>query len=230
MSSPAPQIKLLLSGRTASGMSSASAYLESAHGAVCWARSELMKRIAHAIVDGAGDLDDLLGRIYPQPELRDALRDELLDFAASYESEEGAPVHLYQEVVALCQTHDPLCFERELENRIKTAGKHAFIVIDDVKGSEDGAFAYFQERGYTTLRVEAPEEARQRRLLARDGHLPAAAPLSHEVETGLDEAAHDFVVDNDTSPERFQARLDRLVELVREGSFLHGANRLVLDA
>ena len=214
-------IKLMLSGRTASGMSSASAYLADRYGATCWSRSELMKRLAHALVDGVGETDDLLARIIPE-ETRAELREELLSFAAHYEPEDGFPVQLYQDVVEICHAHDPLCFERELEQRIKRAGRHDFTVIDDVKGGEDGAFAYFSERGYISVRVEAPEEARQRRLLARDGHLPRSDRLGHRVETGLDRAPHDFVIDNDTSPERFKARLDLLVETIRHGGYERG--------
>jgi hypothetical protein len=221
-------IKLMISGRTGSGMSAIAAQLGERYGAACWSRSELMKRIAHALVDGVGDLEELLSRIVPAADQRAGLREDLLSFAVHYEPEQGAPVQLYQDVVDLCQARNHLCFEHELERRIKQAGKHPFVVIDDVKGEVGGAFAYLSGRGYASLRVEAPEEARRRRLLARDGHLPRSERLAHVVETGLDDAAHDFLLNSDTSPERVTAQLDRLVALLRDG-FEPGAN-LRLDS
>ena len=221
-------IKLMITGRTGSGMTLACAHLAEQYEAVCWSRSELMKQIAHALADGVGDLETLLARVFPVAELRAEVREELLDWLSHYQPE-SSPIRLYQEVVEICQRHEPLCFETELEARIKAAGKQPFIVIDDIKGDEEGAFAYFSERGYASLRIEAPAEARAHRLLTRDGALPQSERLHHPVETGLDTARHDFVVDNDTSEQRFTARIDRVVELLRSGAFTRGgAERIEL--
>lgn len=216
-------IKLLITGKMASGKSHASEYLERRHGATRWSRTELMKPLAHALADEAGDLDDLLGRIFHDEDERADVRRELMSYIASYEPEDGKPRRLYQDVVEICQRKDPYCFEVELEGRISHSLGSDFVIIDDVRVLE--AFDYFTERGYTSLRINASEAVRKRRMLKRDGILPAEETLNHISETALDGVAHDFViVNNDDDFEVFFAKLDRLLVALRAGEIERAAN------
>lgn len=217
-------VRLLLTGKMGAGKSFASDYLHERYGAVRWSRTELMKPLAHALADGAGELDVLLARVFPEETERSDVRRELFDYIGSYVPEKGKSRRLYQDVVEICQQHDPYCFETELEKRIHDAGQSDFLIIDDVRVRD--AFDYFAARGYATLRIEADEEVRKKRMLARDGFLPAQETLNHRSETELDGVPHDFIVLNNYSDlPPFHAKIDRVVALLRNGQYERGVNR-----
>lgn len=208
------RVKLLVTGKMGSGKSFGAAYLEREHGASRWSRTELMKRLAHAIVDHIGEPDELLDRLFPDAGERADVRRALLDYALRYEPEPRKPRRLYQDVAQICQEHDPLCFERELEERIRAYGDGDFLLIDDVRSRP--AFDYFTERGYRSLRLEAPWEVRRRRIMERDGYLPSPYSLEHRSETELDQVDHDFTITNDgDDPTAYYVQLDELVRRLR---------------
>lgn len=197
-----------------SGKSFAANYLEKEHHASRWSRTELMKRLAHAVADHIGSPDELLERIFPDPAQRAEVREELLSYVAHYEPEPGKPRRLYQDITQICQDHDPLCFERELDARIRACGEGEFSLIDDVRSK--AAFDYFTERGYRSLRIEAPEEVRLARMLRRDGSLPPKETLEHPSETELDGVPHEFVIHNESSDvEDLYRALDEVLAEIR---------------
>lgn len=205
-------IKLLITGKMGSGKSYAADYLVSEHGAMRWSRTELMKRLSHAVVDHIGDPDEILERTFPNEEERGAVRDEL--FAYRYTPEDGKPRRLYQDITEICQEHNPLCFEQELETRIRAIGDCEFSLIDDVR--KLSAFEYFSERGYATLRIDASEKIRRERMMSRDGYLPSEETFAHVSETDLDGIEHDFSIRNDSQDLiSFYSELDRIVEVLR---------------
>lgn len=206
--------RLLITGKMGSGKSFAANYLEEEHGASRWSRTELMKRLAHAVADHIGSPDELLERIFPDPLQRAEVREDLLAYVCRYEPEPGKPRRLYQDITQICQNHDPLCFERELDSRIRAYGEGGFSLIDDVRSR--AAFDYFTERGYHSLRIEASEETRLARMLSRDGSLPPKETLEHPSETELDDVEHEFTIRNETSDVAdLYAALDRVLKEIR---------------
>lgn len=210
--------RLLITGKMGSGKGFAAAYFVEHYGAQSWSRTEMMKLLAHAIVDRVGDPDEVLTRIFPDPEQREDVRRELLAYAETYVPEPGKPRRMYQDVTEICQNHDPLCFEVELDARIQEAaasasGESRFSLIDDVRSL--AAFEYFTSIGYRSLRIEADEEVRRERMLARDGYLPSEETFEHLSETELDDVPHDFVVvNNGEDLDAFYAELRRVAEEV----------------
>jgi hypothetical protein len=200
-------VKICISGRMGAGVSYAATYFETAHGAVRWSRTELMKRLAHAVVDQVGDLEDILVRLFADPAERSAVRDDLLAYQPPLES--GKPRQLYQEITEICQSYEPLCFDIELEHRIEDAQRR-FLLIDDIRSRD--AFEFFTNLGYTSVRIEAPEALRQARITRRDGYLPSSAVLTHSSETELDYLQHDFTVFNlGSNAQAFAHELDIIV-------------------
>lgn len=204
-------MRLLLTGKMGSGKSSVSTYLVGTYGASRWTRSELMKRLAHAAVDGVGDVDACLEAVFPDEEECAVVRREVLAYAARYEPETGKQRRLYQDVAEICQQHDPLCFEMELDERIQAStSDDDFALVDDVRKLE--GFEYFRDQGYTTVRIDANEEVRRARMLRRDGYLPSEETFAHPSETDLDDVPHDHVVDNDSDdPTVLHEQLDALM-------------------
>jgi dephospho-CoA kinase len=204
-------LKLLITGRMGSGKSLAADYLVERHGAQRWSRTELMKRLAHAIADHVGDPEDVLRRIFPDPAQREEVRQAL--FSYDYVEEPGKPRRLYQDITEIRQDFDPVCFEAELEQRIRAVGEGpaSFSLIDDVR--KRSAFEYFTERGYRSLRIDAPEEIRRQRMLVRDGYLPDEETFQHSSEVELDEVDHEALIVNDSADlAAFYAELDALIE------------------
>jgi dephospho-CoA kinase len=183
----------MITGKMGAGKGFAAARFTHRYGATRWTRSELMKRLAHSFVDRTDLPDEILLRIFPDRQDRDQVREALLDYADNYQPEPGKPRLLYQQVTAICQDFQPLCFEEELEARIAST-ESDFNLIDDVRSLP--AFEYFSDLGYRSLRIEASAEARTQRILARDGYLPATASLQHPSESALDQVDHHFVVVN----------------------------------
>lgn len=213
--SGSPEIRLLITGKMGSGKSFAGDYLATKHGAVCWSRTELMKRLAHSVADYIDAPDPILERIFADPELRAEVRDELFAYSADYEPEPGKPRRLYQDITEICQSYDPLCFERELDARINTVVCD-FSLIDDVRSA--AAFDYFAGRGYRSLRIDAPETVCRQRMLDRDGYLPSERTFRHPSETELDDVAHEFTIENDGRDlAEFYRQLDELVMRLRSG-------------
>lgn len=206
-------VRMLLTGKMGAGKSYAALYLESAHGAVRWSRTELMKRLAHAVANGAGSPDDVLNRLFSDEDERNHVRDSLFHYIVGYQEEPGKPRKLYQEITDICQEYNPLCFEVELANRIDAAaGGEAskFSLVDDVRILP--AFEYFNERGFVTVRITAPDDVCRSRMLRRDGYLPDEAAFSHISETELDGVTHEYVIDNSSANVRdLYAKLDQLV-------------------
>lgn len=205
-------IRLLITGKMGSGKSYAADYLVDEHGAMRWSRTELMKRLSHSIADHIGDPDEILERIFPNEEERSAVRDDL--FAYHYQIEDGKPRRLYQDITEICQEHNPLCFEQELETRIRAVGSCDFSLIDDVR--KLSAFEFFVDRGYATLRIDASEKVRRERMLSRDGYLPTEETFAHVSEVDLDGIEHDFTIRNDSQDLiSFYSQLDRIVAQLR---------------
>lgn len=206
----APDIKVLLTGPMGSGTSTAADHLE-AKGFTRWSRTELMVRLAYAIgPQQNGNPDELLGRIFDDEHERDEVRLQLLRYAARYEPEAGKPRRLIQDVTAICQAHDPLCFEVELDERMRAAGVGPHTLIDDVRSRD--ALEFYAAHGFTTVRLHAPRDICERRLLAKEGALPPAEVLNHASETELDDVIHDVVIDNSVDGLRhLYAQLDELI-------------------
>jgi dephospho-CoA kinase len=204
-------MKLLITGMMGSGKGFTAQYLADNHSAVRWSRTELMKRLAHAVVDRVGDPDQLLKRIFDDPYLREEVGEKLFEYGESYLPEPGKPRRLYQDITEICQDYDPLCFEIELEKRIQQVGNVDFSLIDDVRSL--AAFEYFTEAGYSSLRVEAKEEIRKQRMLERDGYLPPEDTFTHSSEIELNNIPHDFVLDNNKQDlSEFYNNLERIYQ------------------
>lgn len=214
---PKTPIKMLLTGAMGSGKSFGSAYMAREHAAVRWSRTELMKKLAHAIADRIGDADSLLERVFPDADEREAVREALIQYVThEYREEPGKPRRLYQDITQICQDQDPLCFERELAERIDRVGEVELSLIDDVRSPE--AFEFFAERGYVTVRIDADEKIRRERMLARDGYLPSEETFRHPSETALQETPHQYHLDNSTDdPAHLYRVLDELIAELRGG-------------
>lgn len=205
-------VRLMLTGKMGSGKTSGGDHIERVYGATRWVRTETMKRLAHALADQVGDLEALLAAVVPDDAQRDEVRARLLTYILSYEPEPGKPRRLYQDVAQIVMDADPLAFEREMFARMELAERDGarFQLVDDVRSA--AAFEFFAERGYTSVRIDASDHTRRRRMLERDGYLPAEETFLHSSETDLDETAHDYVVNNDhDDPERFLRDLDQVV-------------------
>jgi len=210
-------LRVLLTGSMGSGKSFISSYLTRKHGAMRWSRTELMKRLAHAIADHIGDADDILAKLFAAEDERAQVLAELLAYMDTYAPEPGKPRRLYQDITQICQDHDPLCFERELAQRIESVGVAGFSLIDDVRSRD--AFDFFAAHRYITVRVEADEKVRRQRMLDRDGYLPSEATFAHPSETELAGAAHDYCINNDgDDADELYARVDELVARMRADS------------
>jgi dephospho-CoA kinase len=210
-------IRMQLTGEMGSGKGFISDYLASKHGAVRWSRTELMKRLAHAVVDHLGDADAILAKLFFAEDEREEVRQDLLVYANRYEREPGKPRRLYQDITQICQEHDPFCFERELAQRIDSVGVCAFSLVDDVRSIE--ALEFFQARGYVSVRIYAEERVRRQRMLERDGYVPSKETFSHISETALREIPHDYVLDNSADdPTAIYAEVDALVASLRESA------------
>lgn len=193
-------MKLIITGKMGSGKDFAAAYLEHKYGAQIWARTEMMKRLAHAMVDHTAAPDQILEAIFPEPGEREAVRRDLFHYAATYMPEIGKPRRLYQDVTEICQEHDPLCFERELAARIDRARDGStFCLIDDVRSL--AAYEFFVSQGFSSLRINASEELRKQRMLQRDGYLPDEETLVHPSETQLDGVQHTWTILNEGTEE-----------------------------
>lgn len=204
-------MKLLITGKMGSGKSLAANYLVSEYGAQRWSRTELMKRLAHAVVDHTLPPDPILEKIFPSPSEREAVRSDLLRYAATYMPEFGKPRRLYQDITEICQNYDALCFERELLQRIEEAPEENFCLIDDVR--KMSAFEFFVGHGFRSLRIEADEEIRRERILRRDGYLPSEETFVHSSETELDNTPHEFTLANNNEDLRaFYGELDDLMQ------------------
>lgn len=217
---PVKLIRLQMIGRMGTGKSTAADYLVDHHGAVRFTRSEMMKALAHALVDHAGSVEELLAQLLPgDAPARAELLDQLLRYAATYEPEPGKPRALYQDVTEIVKGFDPLVFERELLQRMERVeqgwrsshpGQPLFLLVDDVRSRD--AFDFFHELGFRSLRIDASEAVRRQRMLRRDGYLPSRDTFAHASETDLDATECDFTIVNDTSALRaLQQGLDRVV-------------------
>lgn len=204
------QVKLFITGKMGSGKDSAALWFETKYGAERWTRTDLMKRLAHSLIDHVDSPDQYLERLFSDPEELDLVRDELLEYTKTYQPESGKARRLYQDVTEICQKYDPYCFERELDERISLVGENGFSLVDDVR--KLSAFEYFKEKGYLSLRIEADEKIRRQRMLERDGFLPGPETFRHPSETELDEIEHDFVVLNESDdPTGLIAQLQEVV-------------------
>lgn len=208
--------KLLITGKMGAGKGFAAARISNRYAATRWTRTELMKRLAHGLVDMSDDPDVILKRLFPDNDQRDEVVDDLLIYTNSYQPELGKPRRLYQDITQICQEHDPLCFEVELADRIAKT-KSEFSLIDDVRSK--AAFNYFADLGYQSLRIDATEEIRKQRMLTRDGYLPSEDSYKHSSETELDDIEHDFSIENnDEDLDIFYKNIDKICLEVLNGT------------
>lgn len=203
-------ILILMTGSMGAGKSVGADFYVDIRNASRWSRTELMKRLAHAVADGFGNPDEILERIFRDHQVREEVTHELLAYISTYEAEPGKPRRLYQDITQICQDHDPLCFERELASRIADAGDAAFCLIDDVR--VQAAFEYFTDLGYKSIRIHADEDVRRRRMLERDGYLPSEDTFRHPSETELESVVHDWKIDNnEDDPRQLYRQLDQIL-------------------
>lgn len=214
------QARLVIMGKMAAGKTFAQNHLTERYGAVAWTIAERIKQVSHALIGEFGDLGELLRVVLLEPEMQNLATYELLRFADSYEREPGKPRRLYQEVGEILRHLDEstrLCWEEDLARRID-AHPSSFTVVD-IRSKESYGFLV-GERGFRSLRIDASEAVRERRLLARDKHAMVDRSLFyHQSETDVDELEFDFVIDNEhDDPAEFVKALDALVAQLRAES------------
>lgn len=220
---PRPPICLLVTAKLGAGKEIVCSDLVYRYGGQLWARAELMRQIAYGLIGRAGNLDDGLRRVFPDDDLRDEVRKELLHYVATYEPEPGKPFRLLQEVVELCQRHDPLCFDLELEQRMRAAGG-SFAVVKGIRSRE--SFEHFRSEGAASVRVVASNQARRERLRRKHGELDFDELFEHESETILDDLPHDFIIHNESDDiELIRPAVDRLMHALHTGRYLPGAEK-----
>jgi hypothetical protein len=201
---------LLMTGAMGAGKSVGADFYVEHRGASRWSRTELMKRLAHALADGVGDPDAILVRIFDDGDDRAEVGHDLLAYIETYEPEFGKPRRLYQDITQICQDRDPLCFEREMAQRIAEAGDAQFCLIDDVRSA--ASFEFFTGLGYRSIRIDAAEHVRRRRMKERDGYLPSEETFRHPSEIELNDITHDYRIDNnEDDPARLYRRLDDIL-------------------
>jgi cytidylate kinase len=192
---------LVIMGKMGAGKTSASNYLAEHYRASSWTIAERIKQVSHALVDGSGQLGELLKVVVLDQELCLQATQELLRFTDSYHPESGKPRHLYQEVGQVLRDLDPrlrYCWEEDLNRRIQASPTCPLTVVDI--RSREGYHFFVKERKYYRLRIDAPLAVRKQRLLSRDRHALEKQDLfSHQSETDVDSLEFDWVVDNSSS-------------------------------
>lgn len=213
-------LRLMTIGRLRVGKTTAARHYEQ-RGALRWHRAELMKRLAHKLIDSNGDVDEILERLFPTDEdTRDEIRHELLVYAASFSYADGPKQHqLYQDVAQIVMEHDSLAFERELLSRMEQAERSRkavkgvepakMILLDDVRSLE--AFEFWKSHGFKSLRIVASNDVRNKRIEQLDGALPPEV-LHHPSEHALSDVQCDATIKNNGSLEDFQRELDRTAD------------------
>jgi dephospho-CoA kinase len=210
-------VRLVIMGKMAAGKTQAATFLAEQYGATTWTIAQRIKETAHALVDQTGQLDMLLESVIVDPALRAQSAVALLRFADGYELEPGKPRKLYQEVGQILRDLHPstsFCWEEELERRIQRSGQGLTVV--DLRSKEGYRF-FVVDRGYRTLRIDATEEVRRRRLLARDRFAVVDdAVFTHQSETEVDSLEFEFVIDNNRDDlELLHDRLEAVVAAIR---------------
>ncbi len=205
-------MKLMLVGRIGTGCTEGAQHLADRWGAICFQRTRLMHAICHALVDGAGDLDFLLQRLFPDDENTVAkLRSQLLKYVLEYVPDERRQRQLYQQVVQIVQKHDPLAFETELEARLELAGQQVsgdkILVIDELYTLP--AFEYFVARGFIPIKFVSPKSLARKRIEERDGFLPTEGTFDHETESDIDLMPCDVTINNDGTITQLRTKIDQ---------------------
>lgn len=205
-------MKLVLVGGMGTGKTESARHLAERWGAICFERTRLMHAICHALVDGAGDLDHLLARLFPaDDEAVEELRTQLLKYVLGYVPDERRQRQLYQQVVHIIQERDPLAFEVELETRVhmaqSQAGQSKLLVIEDLYTLP--AFEFFTARGFRSIKLTAPLSLAKKRIEARDGFLPAEGTFDHETETDLALMPCDVTIVNDGTLTALHEKIDQ---------------------
>jgi hypothetical protein len=215
-------IKLMIIGKMGTGKGLAADYVTERHGAYRFTRSELMKKVCFALVNGLGSLDGFLERLYPgDVETQDKLRDDLLRYAAHYVEEPGKPRKLFQEVTDLVLGYNPLAYDQELAQRISTlkpdGAETPIYLIDDVRSLE--GYQYYHDLGYCSLRMDADLSVRRLRMLRRDGYLPSLETFNHPSETALDGIRADYTIQNNgDEPTGVYLEIDSMIQDLRSAN------------
>lgn len=208
------RLKLIVLGQIGVGKSTAIQYLVDSRDAVCFHRARKMHELSHAVIDGTGDIDEILTQLFgDEQEQIDAVRHELLAYAATFEYEQARIRQLYQDVVDIVQAHEQLVFDHELQQRVERAEEHLdasrIMAMDDMYTRP--AFEHFTARGWRSIRLVCSSQIAMKRLKARDGTIPVEAVLVHPTEQDLDSLPVDRVIVNNGSVADLKREMDAAV-------------------
>ena len=98
--------------------------------------------------------------------------------------------------------------QRAAEDAASQAGDERLVVVCDDMRPVDVPF--MRARGFTIVRIDAPRDARERRLAGRGDTTRGSS--SHSTEIGVEETEHDLLVTNDGSLAALRASLADMVE------------------
>lgn len=216
MSARRGHVKLVIMGKMAAGKTHAAEHMVRNHDATLWTISERIKQVSHALIDGTGQLGQLLEVVIPGHLMHEATV-ALLAYADRYEEETGKARRLYQDVGQILRDLHPetgLCWEEDLQRRIESSPSTFTIV--DIRSKESHAF-FVDQQDFASLRIKAPLEVRKQRMQLRDGSVPVdPAVFEHQSETETDHLHADYVINNDHMDEaRFFAEVDEVVAQLR---------------
>jgi dephospho-CoA kinase len=212
---PAQPLKMVITGKMASGKGAASGHLVERYGAKRMPREDIIKPFVYGIAEGDPATPERLAELFPDDQsVRSGLEQEIGRYMKSYVDEGGKRRRLLQDVIDFVQQRNAYAIEEALNRRIAAAAADApFVIIDDVRPLE--AFDYFKGQGYITVRIEASRRIREQRMLERDGVIPPDEAFQHWTETALDGVPHDFVIYNETNdPEALTCKLDAVLERI----------------
>ena len=107
---------------------------------------------------------------------------------------------------------DQKCWLRNLLAAIDADTEDAPVVVDDVRRELE--YWSLKERGFVSIRIEAPEELRVDRLKV-SGKFQTYDQLDGQWEHGLDAIVADYTIVNDDDPENFEDELINVLQRER---------------